>query len=137
RKHAMGPPAVDVLELVRVRARRYLTHCAKVTRADVRIGDSRVPETWEGRLFRWIITSPPYYGMRTYIPDQWLRNWFVGGPAIVDYSMDGQLAHTSKDKFALGLERVWINCANVARHGCRMVIRFGAINDRKIDPIAI
>src|SRR5213596_1669426 len=100
-------------------------------------GDSRSVALGRYGGFDWVITSPPYYGMRTYVPDQWLRNWFVGGTAEVDYSMDGQLAHNSKDTFALGLEKVWMNCANVARRGCRMVIRFGAINDRKIDPLAI
>ena len=29
----------------------------------------------------WVVTSPPYYGLRTYGPDQWLRQWFLGGPA--------------------------------------------------------
>jgi hypothetical protein len=37
--------------------------------------------------------SPPYYGRRTYIPDQWLRNWFLGGSSNVEYSNDLQLAH--------------------------------------------
>jgi hypothetical protein len=32
------------------------------------------------------LTSPAYYGLRTYVADQWLRNWFLGGPAYVDYS---------------------------------------------------
>jgi hypothetical protein len=41
-----------------------------------------------------IVTSPPYYGMRTYLPDQWIRNWFLGGPPEVDYSIKGQLPHT-------------------------------------------
>lgn len=27
----------------------------------------------------------------------------------------------------------WINCARVARPGCRLIIRFGAINDRRLD----
>ncbi len=42
----------------------------------------------------WVVTSPPFYGMKTYLPDQWLRHWFVGGPPVVDYSPGEQLVHS-------------------------------------------
>src|SRR5262249_28420949 len=45
-----------------------------------------------------------------------------------------QLTHTSQAVFCEGLRQVWTNCAGVAKPGCRLVVRFGAINDRKIDP---
>ena len=61
--------------------------------ADSRVADALQPETPETR-FDWVITSPPYYGMRTYIPDQWLRNWFVGGPDAVDYTNRDQVVHS-------------------------------------------
>jgi hypothetical protein len=48
--------------------------------------------------YSWVITSPPYYGMRTYFSDHWLRNWFVGGPSDVDYRADDQLSHQSEDQ---------------------------------------
>jgi len=31
------------------------------------------------------------------------------------------------------LRKVWNNCAGVAKPGCHLIIRFGAINDRKLD----
>jgi hypothetical protein len=31
------------------------------------------------------------------------------------------------------MRAVWQNCAKVAKRRCRLVIRFGAINDRKVD----
>jgi len=138
RKHDMEPPAVDVLELVRVRARRYLTRRPKVSRADVRIGDSRVPETWDGRIFHWIITSPPYYGMRTYIPDQWLRNWFVGGPATVQYEAPAmEMNHASPVAFADDLRKVWKGLAEHASRNARLAIRFGGISDRNVDTVQL
>jgi hypothetical protein len=85
----------------------------------------------------WIVTSPPYYGMRTYIPDQWLRYWFLGGPAEVAYHFDGQLQHQSPDGFAGQLALVWRNAAQICRRGARLVVRFGGINDRKQDPLLI
>ena len=64
-----------------------------------------------------IITSPPYYGMKTYIADQWLRNWFLGGPETVDYSTEGQISHSSKEIFIYELRKVWNNVAEVASKG--------------------
>src|SRR5690606_2780841 len=87
--------------------------------------------------FNWVITSPPYYGMRTYIPDQWLRNWFVGGSEVVDYSTDGQVFHSSPECFSDDLRKVWRNAAKVCADDATMVVRFGGIADRQADPIGI
>jgi DNA methylase len=136
RKRRMKPPNVDLLAVVRVRAKRYLTNRPKFTVAEVHLGDSRSPEVWRGRRLRWIITSPPYYGMRTYIPDQWLRNWFVGGPATVQYDRPShELGHASPETFANNLRKVWRGLADHAAGDARLVIRFGGINDRDVDTV--
>jgi hypothetical protein len=136
RRRHLKPPVVDVLGVVRVRAKRYLTDRPKPTVADVHLGDSRSPEAWHGRRFRWIITSPPYYGMRTYIPDQWLRNWFVGGPSTVQYDPpDQELGHASPGAFASDLRKVWKGLAGHAAKDARLVIRFGGIHDRDVDTV--
>lgn len=129
------PPDVDVLAIVRTRADRCFAD-ERTAGAGMAIhGDSQKASTFVLPMrVSWIVTSPPYYGMRTYIPDQWLRWWFLGGPDTVDYSNAHQLAHTSQAVFKDGLRQVWTNCAGVAKPGCRLVVRFGAINDRKIDP---
>lgn len=134
----LRPPTVDVVELIKRRAERFYREAEASAAGCAVLGDSQRAESFQGfESASWIITSPPYYGMRTYIPDQWLRNWFVGGPAHVDYSNEGQLPHSSKEEFSEALKKVWQNCANASKRGCRMVIRFGAINDRKVDPIEI
>ena len=69
--------------------------------------------------------------MRTYIPDQWLRNWFVGGTSHVEYSNIDQLKHSSPDEFAAQLSAVWLNMAAVAADDARSIIRFEGISDRK------
>ena len=86
------------------------------------------------RNIKWVITSPPYYGMRTYIPDQWLRLWFLGGKPKVDYSNEDQLPHQSPDTFSSELKKVWYKIAKISENGARLVIRFGGINYRKADP---
>jgi hypothetical protein len=136
RKHNMKPVNVNVLEIIQARATRYFGQEQIDASGKIYFGDSTDPES-VGQIDRevdWIVTSPPYYGMRTYLPDQWLRLWFVGGKAEVDYSNEKQLSHRSRGEFSAALGKVWQNCAAIAGDNARLVIRFGAINDRKLDP---
>jgi hypothetical protein len=140
KRHNLRPQRVDVLAVIERRARRYYSNLPTATGV-CRLADSRVPESVRpiepSLRFRWIITSPPYYGMRTYRPDQWLRNWFLGGPETVDYTNDGQVVHSSPEAFAADLQAVWSNVAEVSASSARMVIRFGGISDRRADPLEI
>ncbi|HOI07219.1 MAG TPA: DNA methyltransferase [Deltaproteobacteria bacterium] len=134
----LEPEPIDVLAVIERRAKHYYGTFSDITGA-VRLADSREadalqPETPDTR-FDWVITSPPYYGMRTYIPDQWLRNWFVGGPDAVDYTNHTQIAHSSPEDFATDLRQVWRNAENVCAEDAKMVIRFGGITDRHVDPL--
>ena len=132
-------PRVNVLEIIQRRAQRFYGDEKTIGRGKVVAGDSQEEASFmfgEAKA-TWILTSPPYYGMRTYIPDQWLRRWFLGGASKVEYSNDGQLPHHSPKEFSAGLKRVWNNCANAADPGCRLIIRFGAINDRKVDALSL
>ena len=82
-----------------------------------------------------VITSPPYYGMRTYVQDQWLRNWFLGGPDSIDYSAGPQLDHGGQKAFAASLGKVWKNIANSAAssESLHMHVRFGIIPSALVD----
>lgn len=135
RKHRMMPPNLDVLAIIQRRADRYYNGNLPEGSGDVILGDSRDPAAFAASgPFQWVITSPPYYGLRTYLQDQWLRNWFLGGPDTVDYSTPGQLSHSSAESFADQLRQVWENAAGVCRDGATLVIRFGGISDRNADP---
>lgn len=139
RTRNLEPPTVNVLEVIRVRAERY--YSAQPPAKGIAIaGDSRLPSTFRplGAIrATWIVTSPPYYGMRTYIPDQWLRNWFLGGPSEVEYSNDHQLAHGSPEVFSDQLRSVWENVAAVAAPDAKLIVRFGGIGDRRAEPLEI
>jgi hypothetical protein len=87
-----------------------------------------------GKAVKLIITSPPYYGFRTYMSDQWLRNWFLGGSDQVDYSYGVQLSHQSASAFVDDLRAVWSNVGAVSQRGARLIFIFGAINDRLLEP---
>ena len=134
----LEPPRVDVASIVAERARRYFSHAPSGIRSVTRKGDSRAPEiireVCDRRPPAWVVTSPPYYGLRTYQPDQWLRQWFLGGPAQTSYDVGHQLSHRSRDAFIMDLRSVWENVAAFTTDDARLVVRFGAINDRPIDP---
>jgi hypothetical protein len=73
--------------------------------------------------------------MRTYIPDQWLRGWFLGGASTVEYSQHGQLTHTSFEAFVAELAAVWRRVGEVCIPDATLIVRFGAINDRAVNSL--
>jgi len=141
RQRNLLPEPVDVLGIIEDRAHRYFREDAPGAVGEILQADSRDPSVFapivRQHRFDWIITSPPYYGMRTYRPDQWLRSWFLGGPAQVDYGQAGQVAHSSAEIFAQQLRAVWQNVGGVCNPGAHLVIRFGGINDRRVDPLGL
>lgn len=141
KERGLAPERVGVLEIIETRAQRYYGHVqpqavGRTLQADSRKTASFARLDSKGAV-RWVITSPPYYGMRTYLPDQWLRSWFVGGPPTVDYSSAGQMEHASPERFAAQMRQVWRNTAEVCAPNAQLVVRFGGINDRKAEPMPI
>ena len=139
RTHSLEPRLVDMGRIISVRASRYYDGQPPATGLGI-LGDSRNAATYDAiraHGVKWIITSPPFYGLRTYVPDQWLRNWFVGGSSEVDYSCSNQLEHSSAERFAAQLRVVWTNIADVSSPDALLVVRFGGISDRTADPIEI
>jgi hypothetical protein len=140
KQHRLRPKAVDMIGVIARRAERYFS-CSPAAIGHARLADSRNPDALRRpasrKAFHWVITSPPYYGMRTYVADQWLRHWFLGGPDAVDYRHGEQLVHNSPDAFADDLRKVWRNAANACEADARLVIRFGGIADRAAEPLDI
>jgi hypothetical protein len=138
RQRELVPPQVDIRAVIQVRAARYFTDQRPATGVAV-AADSRQAESFAElpAKARWTITSPPFYGMRTYVPDQWLRSWFLGGPASVDYSNADQLEHGSPAVFAQQLRMVWANVGQASTPDARLVVRFGGISDRAAEPLDI
>ena len=106
----LSPRVADIRSVVARRADRYYAHpLPEVSDSKVVLADSTDPATFKQiahSSIGWVITSPPYYGMRTYIPDQWLRLWFLGGPDTVEYSQHGQITHDSPQSFIDQLSKV-------------------------------
>jgi hypothetical protein len=133
------PEPIDVRDVVELRAGWYLrTLPPKVLGSILRTDSRHAPQELAENTFRFVVTSPPYYGMKTYIPDQWLRSWFLGGPSQPCYQQpEEELHHNSPESFADGLAAVWKSIAPLCTKGARMVCRFGGINDRRQDPVEI
>ena len=139
RTRDLRPKKVDVLKLVKTRAERYLSVRPPNVAGKAILADSRAKETYDNIPSpNWVVTSPPYYGMRTYIPDQWLRSWFVGGPAHVDYKQPAfEVEHSGRHHFANQLGLVWKNVALRSNERTSLVIRFGGIHDRDVNPMDV
>ena len=131
------PPRIDVGAIVQKRVERALNRnipSAITTPFDVHCADSRSEPAFsrvEGKITH-VITSPPYYGLRTYSQDQWLREWFLGGPAKVNYSVGPGLDHGSPEAFARSLAQVWDNVGHHASSRIQLYIRFGGIRSRNV-----
>jgi hypothetical protein len=134
REQELRPAAVDILEVISVRAWRAFGEQPLTAPGSVLLDDAATGVSRFRRRFKWIITSPPYYGMRTYTPDQWLRKWFIGGPARVEYDTVGQLAQSSPAAFVAALRNVWQACSRRAAPAAHLVVRFGAVPSKKSDP---
>jgi hypothetical protein len=133
----MQPPRVQVLDAFARRARRVLAEVPPKTPGYVVDGDCRGVLRGLDRCFRWVVTSPPYLGMRTYLPDQWLRRWFLGGAPQVTYEADGQLGKWTSKRFTSELSAAWQAIAAVCLQGAVLVVRFGALPSKGGDPRAL
>ena len=138
RKRKLRPQKVGVLDVVRRRAEFSLAQLPPVVPGDARLGDSTTEIGRLRRRFSWVVTSPPYYGMRTYVPDQWLRGWFLGADPTVDYSVEGQLRQSQGlDTFVQDLSAVWRAAAGRCLPDANLVVRFGALPSVTGDPAVV
>lgn len=129
---------VDVLDCVSRRANYVLADVPDAVDGDIVLGDSLTFDYRSlGRRFDWIVTSPPYLGMVTYVPDQWLRHWFVGGPPNVVYDPGAQLGRGSVTEFTAALRNVWNRVSQVSHEGANLVVRFGALPSMPTEPAAL
>lgn len=142
-KNCMRPVEVNLLDIIEKRAVRYYSAQRPKGKGLISKANSCSADSYK-KIANYlsvmetevdmIITSPPYYGLKTYVADQWLRNWFVGGKSDVDYSTNSQIKHSSVDTFVNELKMVWRNSAAISHQGTTLAIRFGAINDRVVSP---
>lgn len=132
------PRYIDVLDLVKRRTNFVFSLLPPAVDGDAFVFDCRTEfKKVVKKNFKWIVTSPPYYGMRSYVPDQWLRYWFVGGPPVVVYDKEKFIRHNSVSHFIEDIARVWKNTAMVCDSGAHLFIRFGTLPSLDKDPASM
>jgi hypothetical protein len=133
----LQPVRINTLAVIRKKAERLLSALPPKVSGRVVLGDATTSIEQMRSRFDLIVTSPPYYGMRTYVSDQWLRAWFVGGPPQVPYANGsvGQIAlQPSRAAFTSALAMTWRAVARRSQLGAKLVIRFGTMPSIKTDP---
>jgi hypothetical protein len=133
----LSPIRVNTLTVIRRRAERLLSELPPKAGGRVVLGDAATSIEQIRSRFDLIVTSPPYYGMRTYVSDQWLRAWFIGGPPEVPYSTAtaGQITlQPNQAAFTSALAVTWRAVARRSQMGAKLAIRFGALPSAKTDP---
>jgi hypothetical protein len=137
RSRDLTPVRVNTLTVIRRKAERLLGELPPKVVGRVILGDATTSIERMRSKFDLIVTSPPYYGMRTYVPDQWLRAWFVGGPPQVPYAAGtvGQITlQPSQLAFTSALAMTWRAVARRSHMGAKLAVRFGTIPSAKTDP---
>jgi predicted RNA methylase len=135
RNNGLRPARVETVDVIRRRAEHALGNCPPQQPGRAVLGNAEDTVSKLRGRFDLVITSPPYYGMRTYVADQWLRNWFVGGPPDVPYGTYGQLARQpSQAAFESALGAVWRVVASRCNPGARLVVRFGSLPSARVCP---
>lgn len=129
-------PRVPLMDALARRARRVLADLPGAVDGAVVHGDCRQALERQER-FRWVVTSPPYLGMRTYVPDQWLRRWALGGPPRVDYDAGEQIGRWTTDRFTVELAAAWRAVADSCHPGAVLIARFGALPSIRRDPYSL
>ncbi len=138
KERGLLPKNIDLIEVVKRRAQYSLLSLPPSVDGGVLKVDSRKPiKDCPMDGFDWVITSPPYYNMCTYIPDQWIRNWFLGGTDKVEYSSSKQISHSTKDTFSLELAKVWKNVADLCNPNASLIIRFGSLPSSPCNPFEL
>ncbi|WP_242910733.1 hypothetical protein [Actinomadura terrae] len=134
-KREMEPARVPALAAIERRVQRLLGAAPLAHGGKVYLGDSVETLNRLRQKFDLVVTSPPYYGMRTYVADQWLRSWFLGSSPEVPYGSQGQIARQPNQKaFIQALAEVWTATARRCHQGARLAIRFGSLPSARTDP---
>ena len=136
-RRRMRPRRVDTLKAVERRALYVLEDLPPRTPGRVINGDVRVARyRWKPTITH-VITSPPYLGMRGYVSDQWLRNWFLGLSESVEYDQSKQMGVENRRSFVEQLGGIWKSLTSVCKPCAKLAVRFGAIPSLEEDPTQV
>jgi hypothetical protein len=137
----LRPPRLSVLQVLTKKASRIqLEKLPQIgCHRNIIKGDSQRASTFSKLpdTFDLVITSPPFLGMRMYVADQWLRNWFLGGAEAPYGDKPQQLSHRDETSFINSLKKVWNNVGDLANQRMDLFIRFGSIPSYEVNSLEV
>jgi hypothetical protein len=128
RERGCLPPKRDVFAILNTAAAyRYGSQVPKV-KGRVVEGDARRASTllrsYRGRV-KLVVTSPPYLDITDYHEDQWLRLWFLGGPAKPITRQGKDDRHRVTVTYWQFLREAWKGMVPLLADSAQVVIRIG------------
>jgi hypothetical protein len=122
------PPERDAFDVLKKTAVFRLSGEAPKRKGEVALGDARSASRMLGEhrgTVSLVVTSPPYLDTTDYAEDQWLRLWFLGGPARPVARLHKDDRHTRIDAYWSFLTEVWNGSAALLRDEAHLVVRIG------------
>jgi hypothetical protein len=133
KERGLLPPKRDVYAVLRQLAAFRFASAPAAKRGQVRHSDvrraSKAFASARGRV-KLVITSPPYLDTTNYSEDQWLRLWFLGGPAKPSREEGPDDRHRQPGAYWQFLGEAWEGIAPLLADGAHVVVRIGG---RRID----
>ncbi len=126
----VDPPIRDVFAILRQRAAfRYASPLPEKSATVIR-GDMR-RLSWKSTPMpddiRCVITSPPYFDVTSFEEDQWLRLWFLGGPAGPTRNrISSDDRHTIEARYWSFIADMWRCLGSILGRSASIVIRIGS-----------
>lgn len=126
--HGCLPPRRDVFTVLRTLARYRYESPLPLLKGRVVEGDARRAATllraYRERV-RLMVTSPPYLDITDYHEDQWLRLWFLGGPATPIARQGRDDRHRGIAAYWKFIAEAWQGVVPLLQDNAQVVIRIG------------
>jgi hypothetical protein len=137
RRNGLLPRQVDVRALTTRKIRYFLAEAPASHPGHVIAGNALKHLSNLDTKADLVITSPPYMGLRTYIADQWLRLWFLGGPPSVTYRWPDQIGVESHERFSGFLRSALTGLAKATTDDAHAYLLLGSIPSIPVDVPAL
>ena len=128
RRNKCLPPERNVFSILRTCADyRYQSPLPRL-KGRVVEGDARHAGSFfrsYREMVKLVITSPPYLDITDYHEDQWLRLWFLGGPARPISGQGKDDRHRRIEAYWQFLREAWMGVAPLLQDSAQIVIRIG------------
>lgn len=128
KKNRCLPPERDAFAILRSLARYRYESPLPPLKGRVVEGDARRAATllrhYRERV-KLVVTSPPYLDITDYHEDQWLRLWFLGGPAKPVTRQVRDDRHRGTESYWQFMSEAWSGVVPLLQDRAQLVIRIG------------